>query len=178
MGWQSKEVSRLFVVLGTKIDDNSLLEATEALVFMAVSVNSNWKVPCGYFLANGLAGEEKANLTKYCPRKLHEVGVNLLSFTYDGPTTRQAMLKKLGVQLSADNMQAYFLHPCDKDKKIYVFLDACHMMKLVRNTMSEWKILKDEDGNTIKWKFIQELHELQEKEGLRLENILQSLHVN
>ena len=86
MGWQSKKVSRLFVYLGTKIDDDSLLEATEALVFIAVSVNSNWKVPCGYFLANGLAGEEKANLTKYCLTKPHEVGVNVLSFTCDGPT--------------------------------------------------------------------------------------------
>ena len=169
---------RGFVDLGTKIDDDSLPEATEALVFMAVSVNSNWKVPCGYFLVNGLTGEEKANLTKDCLTKLHEVGVNVVSFTCDGPTTHQAMLKKLGVQLSAENMQAYFLHPCDKDKKIYVFLDACHMMKLVRNTMSEWKILKDKDGNTIEWKFIQELHELQEKEGLRLANKLRSLHVN
>ena len=55
-----------FVDLGTNIDDDSLPEATEALVFMAVSVNSNWKVPCGYFLVNGLTGEEKANLTKDC----------------------------------------------------------------------------------------------------------------
>ena len=169
---------RGFVDLGTKIDDDSLPEATEALVFMAVSVNSNWKVPCGYFLVNGLTGEEKANLTKDCLTKLHEVGVNVVSFTCDGPTTHQAMLKKLGVQLSVENMQAYFLHPCDKGKKIYVFLDACHMIKLVRNTMSEWKILKDKDGNTIEWKFIQELHELQEKEGLCLANKLRSLHVN
>ena len=55
--------------LGTNIDDDSLPEATEALVFMAVSVNSNWKVPCGYFLVNGLTGEEKANLAKDCLTK-------------------------------------------------------------------------------------------------------------
>ena len=42
---------RGFVDLGTKIDDDSLPEATEALVFMAVSVNSNWKVPCGYIFS-------------------------------------------------------------------------------------------------------------------------------
>ena len=120
--WDVKaEKYRGFVDLGTKIDDDSLPEATEALLFMAVSVKSNWKVSCGYFLVNGLTGEEKANLTKDCLTKLHEVGVNVVSFTCDGPTTHQAMLKKLGVQLSAENMQAYFLHPCDKDKKIYVF---------------------------------------------------------
>ena len=58
-----------FVNLGTNIDDDSLPEATKALVFMAVSVNSNWKVPCGYFLVNGLTGEEKANLAKDCLTK-------------------------------------------------------------------------------------------------------------
>ena len=51
------------------------------------------------------------------------------------------------------------------------------MMTLVKNTMSGWKILKDKDGSIIEWKFIQELHELQEKEGLRLANKLRSLHV-
>ena len=72
---------------------------------MAVSVNSNWKVPCGYFLVNGPTGEKKANLTKDWLTKLHKVGMNVVSFTCDGPTTHQAMSKKLGVQLSAENMQ-------------------------------------------------------------------------
>ena len=63
--WDSKAEKYCgFVDLGTDIDDDLLPEAPEALVFMAVSVNSNWKVPCGYFLVNGLTGEEKANLTK------------------------------------------------------------------------------------------------------------------
>ena len=175
--WDGKKY-RGFVDLGTDIDDDSLPEATEALVFMAVSVNSNWKVPCGYFLVNGLTGEEKANLTKDCLTKLHEVGVKVVSFACDGPTTHQAMLKLLGARLSADNMQAYFPHPCDNNEKIYVFLDACHMIKLVRNTISDWKVMKDSDGNTIDWKFIEELHKLQEMEGLRLANKLRSAHID
>ena len=169
---------RGFVDCGTKVDDDSLPEATDALVFVAVSVNSNWKVPCGYFLVNGLTGEEKANLTKDCLTKLHEVGVKVVSFTCDGPTTHQAMLKLLGARLSADNLQAYFPHPCDNNQRIYIFLDACHMIKLVRNTMSEWKVLKDGDGNTIEWKFLVELHKLQESEGLRLANKLRAAHID
>ena len=177
--WDAKaDKYRGFVDCGTKVDDDSLPEATEALVYLAVSVNSNWKVPCGYFLVNGLTAEEKANLTKDCLTKLHKVGVKVVSFTCDGPTTHQAMLKLLGARLSADNMQAYFPHPCDSNVKIYIFLDACHMIKLVRNTMSEWKVLKDMDGNTIEWKFLEELHELQESEGLRLANKLRSAHID
>ncbi len=52
------------------------------------------------------------------------------------------------------------------------------MIKLVRNTMSDWKVMKDSDGNTIDWKFIEELHKLQETEGLRLANKLRSAHID
>ena len=44
--WDGKRF-RGFVDLGTNIHDDSLPEATDALVFMAVSVNWNWKVPSG-----------------------------------------------------------------------------------------------------------------------------------
>jgi hypothetical protein len=65
---------------------------------MAVVVNSSWKIPCGYFLVNGLTGE-KANLTKECITKLHEVGVKVVSFMCNGPTSHQSMLKLIGAQL-------------------------------------------------------------------------------
>ena len=48
---------------GRKDDDK---EAKEALVFMAVSINETWKIPLGYFLIDGLSGEEKANLVNEC----------------------------------------------------------------------------------------------------------------
>ena len=39
-----------YVDLGAGITDNSSAVATKALdVYMAVSVNSNWKIPCSYF---------------------------------------------------------------------------------------------------------------------------------
>ena len=174
--WDGKQF-RGYVDLGTGINDDSLPEATDALVFMAVSVNSSWKVPCGYFLVNGLTGAEKANLTKECITKLHEVGVKVVSFTCDGPTSHQSMLKLLGAKLSPDDMQAYFPHPCDPNTKIYIFLDACHMIKLVRNTTSDWRVLYDKDGNDIKWQFVVQLQELQETEGLHLANKLRPAHI-
>ena len=97
-------------------------------------------------------------------------------FKCDGPTSHQSMLKFLGAQLLPGNLQAYFQHPCDPKAKIYIFLDAGHMIKLVRNTMSDWKVLKDKDGNTIMWQFVEELHKLQESDGLHLANRLRSAH--
>ncbi|CAB3989249.1 Hypothetical predicted protein [Paramuricea clavata] len=43
--------------------------------------------------------------------------------------------------------------------------------------MSDWKVLKDKDGNAIKWQFLEELHKLQESEGLHLANKLRSAHI-
>lgn len=44
------------------VDDDSLPVATDAFVFMVVALNSYWKLAIGYFLINGLSGEERANL--------------------------------------------------------------------------------------------------------------------
>ena len=176
--WDGKQF-RGFVDLGTGTsDDDSLPEATEALVFMAVSVNSNWKVPCGYFLVKSLTGEDKANLTKTCISKLHDVGVKVVSFTCDGPSSHLSMLKVLGAKLSPDNLQAYFQHPCEPAAKIRVFLDACHMIKLVRGSLSDLEELQNKDGELIKWRFLDELSELQKSEGLLLANKLRSPHIH
>ncbi|CAB3989247.1 Hypothetical predicted protein [Paramuricea clavata] len=56
--WDGKQF-RSYVDLGTGINDDSLAEATDALVFMAGSVNSDWKVPCGYFLVRVLLERRK-----------------------------------------------------------------------------------------------------------------------
>ncbi len=46
---------------GTDDGDDSSPLASQAFVFMAVSLNSNWKVPLGYFLIVGLSASERAN---------------------------------------------------------------------------------------------------------------------
>lgn len=47
---------------GTHIDDDSLPQATEALLFMNVVLNASWKVSVRYFWKNGLSGAERVNL--------------------------------------------------------------------------------------------------------------------
>jgi hypothetical protein len=37
--------------------DENANEATNALVFMAVALNSSWKLPLAYFLVNSLSGK-------------------------------------------------------------------------------------------------------------------------
>jgi len=53
---------------------------------------------------------------------------------------------------------------------------ACHMLKLVRNTFGDKKIILSDNGK-IEWRSIESLQVLQEKERLRLANTLTALQV-
>lgn len=156
---------------GADVDDSSLV-AKDVLVFMVVSINGSWKVPCAYFFVDGLSGLERANLVKVCIKKLHDAGVSVISLTCDGPSCHFSMMSGLGARLEPTSLQTFFPNPLEPTKKVYVLLDVCHMLKLVRNTFDEGGILIDKDGCKVYWQYIVELQKLQEKEGLRLGNKL------
>ncbi|CAB3980294.1 THAP domain-containing 9 [Paramuricea clavata] len=118
-----------YVDLGDGINDDSLPVAADALVFIVVSVDGSWKVPCGYFFVNGLSGEERANLVK-----------------------------------KDDTIDT---------EKIWVLLDVCHVLKLVRNTLAEKAIILDKDNGKILWQYLVD----QNDEGLRLCNKLKKAHI-
>jgi hypothetical protein len=69
-----------------------------------------------------------------------------------------------------------FLHPCDASVKA-VFLDACHMIKLARNLLSEYKVLNIPSQGFVRWKHIEDLQNLQDAEGLNLANRLSRNHL-
>lgn len=60
--------------VGTDLDNDSLPVAKEALTFMVVALNEQWKMPIGYFLIDGLSALERRNLTEQCLSKLHAIG--------------------------------------------------------------------------------------------------------
>ena len=174
--WDGKKYHG-YVDLGNGVVDDTLPPAKDALVFMVVSLNESWKVPCGYFFVDGLSGVERANLVKVCIQRLHDVGVKVSALICDGPSCHFSMLSALGAILKASNMVPYFPHPQDKKEKMYVLLDVCHMLKLVRNTLAEGGILYDKDGGKIEWQYLVQLGMLQHTEGLRLDNKLKMAHI-
>ena len=153
---------------GDDDDDNPL--AKNALVYMAVAVNGSFKIPVGYFMTNGMTGRELANLTKVCLKKLHDVGVTTISVTCDGPPSNMSMMTELGACLKANDIKTSFQHPLCPGNNVYVFLDICHMIKLVRNTLGKGLVLVDKDGGKVSWQYIVQLENLQREEGLRLGN--------
>lgn len=124
-----------FIDLGTDLCGDDIPEATYALVFMIVSINGHFKTPVAYYLVHNLSGEERVNLTNECLFALHEHGIDIISITCDGAATNISMIEGLGAKIRGKEMITHFLHPVTK-KPIFVLLDACHMIKLVRNTFA------------------------------------------
>ena len=123
VSWDGKKY-RGYVDLGNDAEvDDSAPVAKDALVFMVVGLNKSWKVPVGYFFIDGLSGLERANLVKLCIKKLHDVGVDVISLVCDGPSCHFAMLRALGANMTPPQLHPYFTHPLDKTKRVYIFLD-------------------------------------------------------
>lgn len=95
--------------------------------------------------------------------RLHVIGVRVVSLTCDGPSQNFSMIRKLGAVLDIMDMRPFFFHPEEHPHKIQVLLDPCHMIKLLRNVYSTGGVFIREDGQEIKWQYIEELHKLQEK---------------
>ncbi|KAH9364816.1 hypothetical protein HPB48_020962 [Haemaphysalis longicornis] len=101
----------------------------------------------------------------------------IVSLTCDGAPANIAMLQELGCSFSdATHLRTTFPHPATKEP-VAAFLDPCHMLKLVRNAFATKGAYLDKNEKIAAWSNIEQLHELQEKEGLHFANKLRTAHV-
>ncbi|CAH1993868.1 unnamed protein product [Acanthoscelides obtectus] len=156
-----------YIDIGSKIDSDILPEAKEALVFMLVCLNGSWKIPVGYFFLDGLSGKEKAEIVKKCLSFIHESGVIVTSLTFDGAPVNFTMASHLGAKFDVSIMKTCFTHSVT-GSDVFIILDPCHMIKLVRNTFGSQKYLIDQDGNQIDWNFLSKLVDTQYSEGTKI----------
>lgn len=155
----------------------SEIEATSALVFLAVGLVGRWELPIGYFFTRGLTATTLSKLTSMALIKLKESGVTALSVTCDGTIHNIRCLEMLGANLSQECCVPYFPHPSDKDIHVSVILDPSHMIKLVRNVLATEKVIIWPGKGTVKWEYIEKLHDFQESHGLRAANKLSKRHI-
>jgi len=73
-----------------------------------------------------------------------------VSVTFDGCSANFAMARELGASIDLNDMKPTFVHPVDPSKQVCLILDACHMLKLMRNTLAEKWVLIDCDQQEIK----------------------------
>lgn len=175
--WDGKQLHG-FIDMGVKVekiaDNDSLPFATQVLLFMF------FKIPIAFYLIKSLNGIEKANLLNNILRVLYEKEINVISVTFDGAASNIAMSEILGAKLKQINVESivpYFYHPINKDKRIYIFYDPCHVLKFVRNAISKENIV-NKDGNIISWYYLKELVELQDVQKLHVANKIRRRHVN
>ncbi|KAG8239772.1 hypothetical protein J437_LFUL019249 [Ladona fulva] len=71
--WDGKGLSG-YIDYGTGLDSDDLPFAKEALTFMLIVVNGQWKLPVGYFFIKGLDATERANLVQQALDFLKESG--------------------------------------------------------------------------------------------------------
>lgn len=76
----------------------------------------------------------------------------------------------LGARIDLPDPRPYFSHPKGQSEKMYVLLEACHMSKLARDCLGEYKVLLDGEGRRIEWRYIMALAKLLDSEGLRAGN--------
>jgi len=156
--------------------------AKEALVFMVTGVGAVWKLPVGYCLTDGLTSDIKANMVKEYLQKLNEVGLQCIALTCDGTATNVKVCEVLGADFNKVCVKnSVFPHPSPDAPPVHCFLDATHMIKLVRSCLATKGtiVIKTAKGDLDckKWSHIKELFPLQSEEGLRLANKLTRNHI-
>lgn len=109
--------------------------------------------------------------------KLASVRDEVVSLTFDGASSNFTMARCLGAQLQPNShFITSFANPADNAKYVHIILDACHMIKLVRNPLATVSHLNDNEGKHVKWAYVVALDAL-EREELWLGNKLTKVHV-
>ena len=60
--------------------------------------------------------------------------------------------------MKVSDIQQWFSHPQMKNEKIHVIFDICHMIKVMRNLLGDYKVITTyQNGkmNAIRWEYIE-----------------------
>ena len=165
------------VDLGNEIvvdDENEV--ATEALVFMLVSLRKSWKYPIGYVLINKVDATTLHSLLSHALLSI-EHKLQVYSITMDGTSTNLAAMELFGCKLKdpGRNFDGRFEF-AGFGHFLYFIPDPPHMLKLGRNALADLGVLKTAD-QTIEWRYFCKLHNIQTDEGLKFGNKLSKRHI-
>lgn len=145
-----------YITLGKCLSNGRLPIANNILVFMATVLESNVSIPIAYYPITSLDAREKKDILLKVIEQLTNVGVNITNIVCDGLQTNLSVVQELGCSFSPDNFKTFFTNP-GNNSKIYFLLDACHMLKLVRNALGDLKVIIDPIYGSIKWLYFERL---------------------
>lgn len=145
--------------------DDHLPVASQAIVFMVNGINLPFNCPIGFYFINSLNTAEKMMLIITFLKALTDINVNVSLINSDGLSTNITVFESLGACFDIKNMKPFILNPVN-DTKIFVTFDAPHMLKLMRNYLGEEKIMYDDNGESIEWKFYEQLEKYSDENEL------------
>jgi len=73
---------------------------------------------------------------------LENCGINVVGITSDGASTNRSMWNMLGVSAKNESFKNYFANPFDSERSVFVFSDAPHLIKTIRNRLYTKKDIK------------------------------------
>ena len=77
-------------------------------------------------------------LITHAIEELHARHIQVVCVTMDGHATNVSMCNQLGCELKRNPLEplkTYFPHPVESSERVFVVMDACHMLKLSRNML-------------------------------------------
>ncbi|KAM3619083.1 uncharacterized protein V6R79_002618 [Siganus canaliculatus] len=166
-----------FVDMGDGCSETDV--ASEALVFMVVGLQGHWKAPVAYYLTSALSPETLKLLVVHALKELHAHGLRVMCMTMDGHASNISMCNLLGCSLRGnlrEPLKTSFAHPVTGER-VFVMMDACHMLKLARNMLQAYSPIMSTTG-PINWKFVIDLNDVQMKDGLHAANKIMHKHVH
>ena len=138
---------------------------------MAVGMREKWKIPVSYHLTRGLTADQQKTLIICAIDALQEQNIQVRVVTFDGAATNVATAKKLGCNYEADQYSFQY-----EGRHIFVTLDACHMLKVLRNCLGDMYMLRTQDG-VVCWEYIKQLVQVQEMGELHMANKITKRHI-
>ena len=120
------------------VNDSDEELVTQFLVFMLVGLDGLWKYPVGYWFTNHNSGEIVVTLVRQSLKLTDEHEIDVRALEFDGLPANISMANDLGAKINLEDMKNFFEHPTNK-KLVYIFLYACHMIKLVRKLLGDYQ---------------------------------------
>lgn len=146
--------------------DNTIAKA--AIVFILKGFDTNFEFPIAYYFIHDLTATQRKSLVQDIISAVTQSGIKITNMTFDGLAANAKMCSLFGANLNVyhKHCKTYILNPITNEK-IYVILDPCHMVKLIRNTLGrKEEFFVGNKKEKISMKFIVALYEYSRKNDL------------
>lgn len=125
--------------------------ADHGLVFAFRTFGDQYSQLIAAFASKGpTKGAMLAQLVLKAVFMLEEAGALVDAVVCDGAASNRYMWKEFGVSSNLNCTKSSFTHPANEKRRIFVFSDAPHLMKCVRNRLRSQKVLNFYGGH-VQW---------------------------